>query len=345
MSKKGSIDERCRTTHTITALSVSSAVTVGTIMLFAIPLNSVIIYCLVKDRKKKYKSLFYKLLLNIAIADLLTGLIPCPTAMNFLINEIQGKKFTIYVAYITQISVFFTDSVALLTLTILSLERIAALVYTIKHHKGVTKRAELILLLIVWPLGMVLVLPFFYFNFIRQLLVYSSVVIGITIISLVVTVIIYRKKLGTKTKRTHNRYKENRVNSVDKPQSSNREAIYKEDSILEIAEQSKQKDKMSSSQQKATGAFIIMLCVFLFTYLPTTVSILYMNICTECNCDIVHVLADYSFMFILSSSVFRPLNFILTLKHLKLSVARIFKKETTELKTQIDVSKSSSTSV
>ena len=77
-------------------------------------------------------------------------------------------------------------------------------------------------------------------------------------------------------------------------------------------------DKQARSQKKATRTFILMLLVFVLTYLPTAVTMVYMNACTECNCVVVHVMRNVSILSILSSSIFRPLNFILTLKHLRI---------------------------
>ena len=71
-------------------------------------------------------------------------------------------------------------------------------------------------------------------------------------------------------------------------------------------------------QKKTTRTFLIMLCVFVATYLPT--AMIFMNVCTTCNCMAVHIMRDVSSISILSSSVFRPLNFILTLSHLRTTV-------------------------
>ena len=73
-------------------------------------------------------------------------------------------------------------------------------------------------------------------------------------------------------------------------------------------------------QKKATQTFLIMLCVFAVTYLPTAVTMIFMNVCTTCNCMTVHIMRDVSSISILSSSVFRPLSFILTLRHLRTTV-------------------------
>jgi len=171
-------------------------------MLFTIPLNTVIIYSLIKERKKKYKSLFYKLLLNIALADLLTGLISDPSAVSFHTKEALRLKLSLLEIYVMHISVFFTDAVALLTLSVLSIDRIIALVFPIKYYKGMKKRTENILVFMVWPIALLLVLPYFKLKFIRQLLVFSSINITVTILSLIVTTITYRQKFGVrKTKR------------------------------------------------------------------------------------------------------------------------------------------------
>ena len=67
------IDERCGSTNNNTALNVFSASSTSFLMLLSIPINALVVFVLIKDRKqKRYKSLFYKLLLNITIADLLT---------------------------------------------------------------------------------------------------------------------------------------------------------------------------------------------------------------------------------------------------------------------------------
>ncbi|XP_066921937.1 5-hydroxytryptamine receptor 2A-like [Clytia hemisphaerica] len=336
------IDERCGTTHNYTALSIFSSTSSGVMMIFTIPLNAVIIYSLIKEQKKKYKSLFYKLLLNIAIADLLTGLIADPTAVNALTKEAMRETLTKFEVYIIHLSLFFTDAVALLTLSILSVDRIIAIMFPIKHHKGIKKSKKVLLVLSAWVFGVVLVLPYFKVNFIRQLLIFSTVNIVVTILSLIVTTLTYRHKLRPKQRGRNTTSKKqgnpiplrsvkgnsNEVLSTEGLQAITPNPVLATTTKKENNNNLKFIDKQTRSQQKATRTFILMLCVFIGTYFPTAVTMLYMNICTKCNCLAVHVMRDISILSILSSSVFRPLNFILTLKHLRSSVLHIFKKPT-----------------
>ena len=325
-SKSAFVDAKCGSITNMTALSVFTSTSSGVFMLLTVPLNSVVIYCLIKERKEKYKSLFYKLLLNIAIADLLTGLVAEPSTVNVVAKEALRIKPVLYEVFILRVSTFFTDSVALLTLTILSLERMAALIFPIKHHTGMSKRKENILVFSVWPLCAVSVVPYFYVEFVRQLLVFSSVNIAFTVFFLIVTTITYKRKLGSskfsKEKNTEIKTNNTPACSVEMKPSGEQK------SSLELKKPTrKENNTISRGQQKATRTFILMLCVFLMTYLPTIVTVYYINICTECSCVVVHVIRDVSFLFILSSSVFRPLNFIFSLKHLRNSVIGMFRKQ------------------
>ena len=342
MSKKDflqSIDDRCGTTNNITGLLVFGSTYSSVLTLLTIPLNAVIIYVLIKEHKKKYKSLFYKLLFNIAMADLLTGLISDPSAVNGITKEALGIKLNLVEVYLIHISMFLTDAVALLTLSVLSIERIIALVSPVKHHKGMKKRTEKILVFSIWPLAMLLVLPYFQIKFIRQLLVFSSINIVVTILSLTVTSITYKQKLNVKINK---KKEEERVDSNKEMETALEMQLRTESHgaisskrPLDTSDKQHQPDnlvqntlseKKARSQHKATRTFILMLLVFVLTYLPTAVTMVYMNACTECNCVVVHVMRDVSVLSILSSSVFRPLNFILTLKHLQASVFEIFRR-------------------
>jgi len=105
------------------------------------------------------------------------------------------------------ISVFFTDAVALLTLTLVSIDHITVPVFPVRHYKGIKKRKENVLVIVVWPLTMLLVIPYFQLKFIRQLLVFSSKNIAVTILSLIVTTITYIQQINVKK---YNRNKKER---------------------------------------------------------------------------------------------------------------------------------------
>ena len=414
------IDERCGSTNNYTALNVFSASSTTFLMLLSIFLNALVVFVLIEDRKqKRYKSLFYKLLLNIAVADLLTGLVADPSTVNVLVREALIKKVSQAEYYAAHLSIFFTDAVALCTLTLLSMDRVMAIVSPVKHFKGMEQATRYVLVACTWIIGFCLVLPYFKLKFIRQLFVFATINITITVLSLIMTIVLYRLKLKPSTSTKHKTKmgqvvvknlqsesvkidKDNNLgsftddfnvkltsteiterktpnDSIDGgpaeldpvPNTTNKKPLKEVSNHAKVKSEKVTQDiwrktvkvsggtkipddgvnsgttvkpvkisidakvrrpnrgvsgdnfmskKQARNQQKATRTFLIMLCVFLVTYLPTAIAMIFMNVCSTCDCLAIHIMRDVSSILILSSSVFRPLNFILTLKHLRTSV-------------------------
>lgn len=375
------IDEKCGTTNNMTALSTFSAVTSMTISIMAVPLNMIIIICIIKARKTKFKNLFYKLLLNIAFADLFTGLIASPASVNFHIKEAFFNEDVNYAdALVLHLSVFITDAVALITMTLLCIDRMTALIFPIKYHKGIKGRTENIIVILTWPLGIIFVIPYFKLHFIKELAVFSAVNVTVAVSSMIITTVVYKTRFQLKPKNKPNHSSsvvstnqvELSVNSDVKStptekrhfkvgfastivankneelvNNSSSNADFSTDMIEEIASNERKPrsstvqsvlcylrirpDARKSSitdnlsprmtiQRKATRTFFYMLLVFVITYLPTCVMMGYMNLCVTYDCGVIHAMRDLSIISILSSSVFRPTSFILSLKHLRASV-------------------------
>ena len=342
------IDARCGTINNHTTLSIASGISTSFLMLFTIPLNAVVVFVLIKDRKKKrYQNLFYKLLLNIAIVDLLTGLVVDPGTINFFVKEAMHLKMAQYEVYLAHLPAFLTDAIALSTLTLLSIDRIVAIISTVKHFQGMRKITCYILVASSWIFGACLVLSYFKIGYIRQLFVFTIINITVTVISLIVTMITYMIKLKpTSSKYEISPFKDNlkiknrspmakikpRITKTYDAEKENAPKLEKiTNNTLQVpnvgtvqASSNNLFSKQARIQKKATRAFLIMLCVFVATYLPTAVTMIFMNVCTTCNCMAIHIMRDISLISILSSSVFRPLNFILTLKHLRMAVCYKF---------------------
>ena len=327
------INEECDTTNNITSLSNFSAIFSGALMLPTIPLNLVLIYVIVKHQNSKSRGFFYKVLLNIAFADLLTGIIADPSSVNFHIKETLRETITLGDTYLKHLSLFITDAIALITMTLLSFDRIVALIYPIKYHNGMKKWKENMLVGMIYPTAILLAVPYFKINFIRQLAVFTTINISVAIISLIVTAVIFKRY------NKERKYVQNTVSTIPMNTNYNETSVTRSTSTVAIkpnnCKQSVNAPKVSTSlakvQNKVTKTFLIMVCLFIAMYLPTCVTMLYMNTCGEsCDCKVVHVMRDISVLSILSSSVFRPLNFLLTIKQLRRSVVGICLRKLTE---------------
>ena len=379
-----SINEKCGTTNNMTALSIFSAVVSSGLAVTSIPLNLLIIICILRGRRRQFKSVFYKLLLNIAIADLLTGLISDPSSINFHIKEALEINISIVDAYVLHLSVFFTDAVALNTMTLLSFDRLIALSFPLKYFKGIKRRNETVLVLATWPVAVAVVAPYFKVHFIKQLAIFSAVNVSVAIVSLFVNTVVYKTKGRNKiltsipainkmqVTTVNIDFKNSNVSNDVKPKepgsdqendtmvsgiNTSPEQIHdtrvakglSDLSIISYTSTPNNKSAIKqkvgtvkstgmSLQQKSTRSFLYMLLVFVLTYLPTCIMMIYMNFCVSCNCTAIHIMRDLSILSILSSSVFRALNFIISLKYLRESIFRMLNCETSETSTSRDIS-------
>ena len=80
------------TVNTIVPLSIFSASTAAIMSTVTIPTAGIIVLTIINNSKRRCKGLFYKLLLNIAIADLFTGIIVDVASINFHIKSFLCGK-------------------------------------------------------------------------------------------------------------------------------------------------------------------------------------------------------------------------------------------------------------
>ena len=189
-------NEKCDSTHNVTALSIFSAVSSGLLFLFTVPLNGIILLCLTKNvisNKAKYKLFFYKIIINIAIADLMKGLFADGSAFVWHLRETYGvgKDHKEIDVPFVHVSIFVTDGVALVSMAILSLERILAL---LTPHFQFSKCTQMIILLASWPVSVCIFLPYIFVGFLTELVIFFACTNSIAVVSLVLLTVIYRIK-------------------------------------------------------------------------------------------------------------------------------------------------------
>jgi len=418
---------KCDSTHNITELSIFSASASGFLLITTIPLNGLMLLCLVREvmsNKVKYKMFFYKIIINIAIADLLKGVFADTSALVWHVKESCGigESYKDIDVPFVHVSLFITDGVALVSMAILSTERILALLSPMFY---VTKFTQILILMASWPLSVFILLPYTTVGFLVELIIFFACTNSIAVISLVLLTAIYRTKFKAPYSRSRNsssvttsitdlssitndtvmsleitedssatdnnpqkkgktsKRSKRRAISTDSNASSSaaedstkisdvfsdsslkrhKKELCKADPIIikelervssdtsnNNTEQNKRKRNRSTSlsniaalanpfqrsssstasmrakqgkrERKVTLAFLKMLLVFIFTYLPTLVMVIVLNL-GKTKCDTIHVLRDLSVLSILSSSLFRAINFLATLRHVRESTKKM----------------------
>lgn len=310
-------------------VAVSLILAIGTTILHVIILRSII-----KIRKGKLQIFFYKCLLNISIADLLSGVLTDPYSVIFHIQEgLLQKPIEIKVIHVM---LYLFGSVPLQTMVLLCIDRVFALLRPLTYRKGPQGRRAWVLIIFTWVISALLISAYFKIDFISYLIIFASVNISGAIISMVVTSYIYHKKLG---KRAINKGpgKSNKpsTDACSTPSQSPDNCTTTAHVNVVCREENKsikrkndggaterQREKSTKRERNATKTFLIMTCVVVMSYLPTCFATAYMNACTNCNCKIVHSMRDIAITSILAGPFFRAINFLLCLKPLRTSLRK-----------------------
>jgi len=310
----------CGTNHNYKELSFFSATVSLILCITTIPTSCLIIAALYKSRNTLFTSTFYKIVLNIVVSDLMTGLIGDTGAVNFLIREGLMMKASPAHVYWVHIPLFLNGGVSILTLSILSLDRVVALLRPFKYRDGVKPWKVFATLSLTWVTSGLLTIVYFYIGYIKYLMVYAFTTVLFSTACLIFTTIVYRKKFRTKT----------RISVVLPAKTTAMSPIpTHKNSHSSAGQQSVRRDRSktystsSQMERRVNSSFIIILLLFLLTYLPACIMTIYMNVCTECNCLLIHVLRDLTFLLILASALLRGINFISRLTTIRRAIRKM----------------------
>ena len=79
-------------------------------------------------------------------------------------------------------------------------------------------------------------------------------------------------------------------------------------------------------EKRATRTFMIVLIVYIISYLPTCIMMTYMKTCRSCDCLILHVLRDVTYLSMTSGCFLRPVSFIFTLTPIRNGIKRAYRR-------------------
>ncbi|XP_065651474.1 uncharacterized protein LOC105847149 [Hydra vulgaris] len=358
----------CNDTHNITSLSMFSLSFSSLLCVGTVTTNALLITAILGDKRKVFKrAVFYKLLLNITIADLLTGAVNDASAVSFHFKEANKKYISYYEVLLVHLGLFMFCNVSFISMALLCVDRIIALIRPIVYRNGLSNQTCNLILISTWFLSLLLLLPYFSMGYVKYLSVFLFTSVSVTFIALILMIYLYKtrfviscnlKKLSLtsderkKTNETFTKVnqitKESQFKKTSKLKSQDEKFYDKEKYILYkigqfnpnfIFNQKNDKQvtnqnniifnfnqvnlKSYSAEQRVNQSFIIMLFVFFITYFPACGVTLYLNLCGLCNCTLTHVLRDFTYLSLLSSALWRSINFACRITTLKKRINEI----------------------
>lgn len=290
----------CGGTHKWAALSYTSSTYSIIACLCTIPLNIAVVISIIKSGN--YTTKFYMIILNIAVSDLLIGLVTEPLGAIFLMKEGLQTGPTLTQLYVFLVSLFLLGTSSVLSMALLNFDRYISIQFP--HNYEQIKTWHIITSFsIIWVLSALSAYLSIAIGFARYLLIFSLCTVLFTVTVMCITMRTFWRKLVTISAAEDNRL------SLEPSNQNSRVATTKVFSIGRF--------RATTNERRIIRTLFFMLAIFIASYFPIFLACLYLNVCVDCDCLTVHVLRDVVILAILASSVARPINFLHRLSNLR----------------------------
>ena len=299
------VADQCGTVHDWTALSFTSGAYSILLILLTVPLNIAVIFAIIKSQT--YKSNFYIIMLNTAISDLLCGFVAQPFGSSILIKEGRKVKSSHIELETFIITVFSIGSSSVLSMALLNFDRFISIQCPNSYDK-LRKRHVIVALFIVWVISGFCGYLTLMIGFSRFVLFFSLVTVLFTVAVMSITMRTFWKKLVTVCDR--HAAQEHRLSIDSCGEQCRVDTTTRK--VFKIG-----RFRASRSERRIIRTLFLMFVIFILNYFPIFLACIYLNTCKDCNCLIVHILRDIVILAILTSSVARPVNFLLRLTNLR----------------------------
>ena len=282
-----------------TELSYFTAITLLVFCIVVSSGNLLIILTVLIDPLKKLRSPFMFFLVNLAVSDLIVGIITLPVGYVAHITEAKGKVPD-HLMPTFHISTFISTTASVLSLSALCLDRLVAVRWPIRYRKSLSLKRCGIIAVLIWVFSGALSMLYFTAGFIHHLMIFAHVAVVVTLVILITTyrqvyMTLRRRKLAL---RVHQ-------DSVNRQQT---------DDI-----------RNNETERKVTRAFLYILGLFISCFLPSIIIIYILQFCNSCNCTFRHVLRDLSVIFVFANSAMNPFVCTIRLQPFRQAIVAIFK--------------------
>ena len=290
----------CKNVWAPSYLSLLTAI-IGSVFFIVITLgNLMIVIAVVKDPLKKLRSPFNYFVVNLAVADLIVGIISMPIGIyNHTLEYLKTKPDVLKRVF--TVTLFISLTASLLCLITLSVDRYVAITFPMKYRSNLTWRKCWIGSFVIWILSLSLPLIYLKVGYINYLMIYVNTAVVIAAITLVMTYIRIYKFLRGQIQR---------MKEISRTTSN-------ETKMLE--------SKRTLQQKKVTRVFLWILVLFLVCYIPATIIVYILQFCATCHCESIHVMRDTTFYLLTVNSCMNPFVYALKNKHYRHALTQVWK--------------------
>lgn len=285
-------------------LSLFTAIAMAVLSVTTTSGNLSVVITIIRDPLKKLHTPFNYFLLNLALSDLLLGLVTLPLGVVLHVKEYVGHDLDTFKPSIKALhmSLFISGTASLLSLIALSIDRFVAVTYSTKYKTIFTFHRCVAICLSIWMFS--LSFPFLYFawDYIGYMMFFAHSAIFVALLIMVVTQILTKKYLRDHTKQMVE-------NVADSAPATSAQALA---------------ERERKFQHKMARLYLMILSFFVGTYIPAVIMIYILHFCETCDCTFLHVLRDLSFLLISANSCVNPFIYAIRVGSFRASIKSAF---------------------
>ncbi|XP_078359188.1 adenosine receptor A1-like [Oculina patagonica] len=264
-------------------MSVSFFTTTIAIVLFffTVPTNFLICWAVYKERRRLLQNAFNCLVLNLAFADLVVGLIVLTISTYVHLLEGLTNHPNLPVLPVGHVSYFICCTASTFSLTAMAIDRYIAVAYPVIYRNKISPRQSAVVSICIWFVSICLPSAvYFQIGFIKYAFLFANTAI-------VATVLICFFSYFTIYRKLHAQFQmSSQLHSGMGSQNAQRRAL--------------------EHEKRLAKTFVLILVVYLICYTPSCVIIYILNFCRSCSCITIHWFRDLQYVFIWLNSSLNP---------------------------------------
>ena len=241
--------------------------------------NVLVVLAILLDPNNNLRSPFNYFVVNLAVADLIVGIVVEPLSLVYLYSEGISGAYPASLDYVF-VPYFVSSTASVLSLAALTFDRYIAITSPLKYRLKLSSKRAAFVAAGIWAFSLTFPLIYFKTGYLTYAFVFAHTAIVFTF-----AVMIYTHAKIFRVFR-------NQVQQWDNPS--------------EAGETNFARRQAARWEQKVTKTFVILLAFFLACYLPSCVCIYITNLCSTCSCVSVHWARDIHFVLVMANSSVNP---------------------------------------
>ena len=265
--------------------------------------NFMILILVIINPLKKLRSPFNYFVVNLAVADLIVGMISMPVTIYFHVLEYLKKKSdAVLLIRFSHMTLFISLTASLLCLMFLSIDRYIAITFPMKYRSNLSWKKYWIASFIILLISVAFSSIYFTTGYIDFLVIYINTAVIIVGITLIMTCTRVYRFLRAQSQR---------IKKITKTESGHGKA----------SEASRK-----SHQYRVTRVFLWIVFLFLVCYIPATIVVYVLKFHSTRNCEFIHIMRDISFYLVSVNSCINPFVHAFKNKHYKDAFLELWKR-------------------